>query len=359
MNDLWLKDFEKKFGKGVLRDGTEITKPQYRGTGSLALDIALGGGWGQGRVVQLMGIEGSGKTLLFDLAAIEAQRVEKKHSCIFDFEGTYDINRFIDLGGDPTMLKIISHETIDPMLFLDTAFDIEKYMLTTSADYACYCFDSTGACITSGEFSKKMEEGQDAQAPFLTAKCMSEGLKITGGLVLRNETKPTVFFVSQGRDNMNARSFRGIPVEDKQTGGRALEFYASQRVKVSRGDTYKGSIEALGLKDIEVGHVTKVKVKKNKMNGTQGRVAQFDVYNEGLFRGIDRVTELVTLGVYARTIERSGAWYTVFGTRVQGVEAVKDLLSKDAQVFEKLYSETSAALAVMMDGNKEDDDGEE
>lgn len=354
LRSVWMRDLSKRYGDKFIMPADEKEPVEYRSSGSLALDVALGGGWGKGGIVQLTGPEGGGKTLLFDMAAVEAQR-EGKRALIFDFEGTYDVERFKALGGDPTMLDYIGHENIDPMLFADTAFDIAKSILTKSDEYGVLCFDSTGAMITIAEYEKKMEKGQEAQSPFLTAKAISDGLKILVGMIRHNPARPTVFMVSQGRDNIGAMGFKGGPPPDKQTGGRALRYYASAVVQVRKGDRMKIDDELGG--EAEVGSVTRVTVKKNKCNGNQGRVAEFDVYYAGEVRGLDRISELAKLAVYAKVITRAGAWYTFETQRWQGLEAVKDALQDDT-LFNQVTALTKAALAAILEVDNENQESE-
>jgi recombination protein RecA len=362
----WAKGFVKEFGR-ALQSATNKKHRGYRGSGSMALDIALGGGWGRCVVVQLTGKEGSGKTLLADLAAIEAARVEKKRYLIFDFEATWDPQRFAQLGGDLSMVDYIGHENCKPMLLADIAFDMLKSVLVNTDQYAVVLFDSTAAMLPKAAYEKKMEQGQESSVPFVLAKVMSEGLTITTGLMASNPAEPTIFYVSQGRDKVDGSSFGKGPPPDKQTGGRALPFFASVRVDVRKGDVMRADVEELGLKDIEIGHVTKVIVKKNKLNGAQGRVAEFDWYNEGDFKGIDRVSELVKLARYAHTDGRSGSWYAIRQTpgverpaRVQGEAEFKALLRADVALYDDLQIRTQIALAKIMDATApvEVEDGE-
>lgn len=348
----WEKAFAKKFGETAL-PASKKRPHAYRGSGSLALDIALGGGWVKPSVVQLCGKEGGGKTLLFDLAAIEAQQVEKKKSIMFDFEGTYSVDRFIDLGGNPDMLTLIQHENCTPMLLQDIAFDMAKVLLLNSDEYACFGFDSTAAMVPRETYEKVEAESEQGR-PMLVAKTLSEWLPIFVGLSLRNPTHPTLFFVSQGRDNIGAASFRG-PAPDKQTGGRALPFHATTRVLVSKGDVYRADSDDTNVKDIEVGHVTKVKVLKQKGNAFQSRVAQFDLYTAGPVLGIDRVEELVTAGLYAKTILQEGSWFTVFDVRAQGRQKLKETLEQNAALFARLRIETRTKLIEMIGTDAENE----
>lgn len=356
----WRNMIAKKYGKDTIRSAETLSVREYRGSGSLALDVALGGGWGKRTIVQLTGLQSAGKTLLFDLAAICAQR-DGKRSLIFDFEGSYDKRRFISMGGDPSMLDVINHENTNrPMLFAEDAFDMAKIILPATDEYACIAFDSTGAMVSIHEYEKKMDKGQEANTPFLTASAITSGLKILVGMIARSPSAPTVFFVSQGRDNIGFNGFGYGPPPDKQTGGRALEFFASTRVKVSRGDIFKGDIIG-GEKDVEVGHVTKVKVNKNKCNNMQGRVAQFDLYHDGEFHGIDRVGELAKLAVFTRVIKQSGSWYDLPNKeRCQGFDALKKRLGEPGPnaLFHEIERATRTALAAVMDERREPNEEE-
>ncbi len=364
----WRREIEKKYGKGAIKTGAEIKPRGYRGTGSIALDVALGGGWGRRSIVQVCGKEGAGKTLLFDLAAIEAQRVEGLRSLIFDFEGTYDKKRFAALGGDLDLLDVIDHESVNrPMLFAEDAFDVCKALFKAESPHACICFDSTGAMVSIHQYEAKDEGGQAKQTMYSVARTMSEGLPVIGGTLFKAASEPTVFFVSQGRDNIGAATIRGIPPRDKQTGGRALPYYAITRINVSKGDVYKGDLTdddtGRAEKAVEVGHRTRVQVWKNKANRVQGRTAEFDVYHEGEVFGVDRVDELAQLAIYTRVIQQSGSWYvmpdidpiTVPGepardleTRVQGLGRVKEALC-DPVMFARVDLDTRNRLASMMD----------
>lgn len=363
-----MKDIQKEFGENVLRSASALVPRGYRGSGSLSLDIALGGGWGKRSFVRLQGKEGSGKTLLFDLAAVEAQKRENRKSIIFDFEGTYDPTRFIALGGDINMLHIVDHMSVkEPMLFAEAAFDMMKSVLVNSDDYACIAFDSTGAMVSRAEYETKMEYGQAKATPFYTSRCMADGLKIINGLVFKCASEPTVFFVSQGRDNINGASFKGMPPADKQTGGRALPYYASTIAEVRKGEIVKADVtdDVTGQsdKDVEIGHATLVKIKKNKLNGVQNRTGEFLCYTLGGVVGIDRLSELAQLAVYTRVVRQAGSWFDMEHDgavliHAQGKDKLKEALRAE-RIFNIVDEQTRAALAKMMDNNASPADDEE
>lgn len=372
MSDIpkWLKEIQKEFGEDVLRTARSLEPRGYRGSGSLSLDIALGGGWGRRSFARLQGREGSGKTLLFDLAALEAQLRENKKSIIFDFEGTYDPARFVSLGGNINMMHIVDHSSVkEAMLFGEAAFDILKSVLVNSDDYACIGFDSTGAMVSRAEFEAKMEYGQGKATPFYTSRVMADGLKIVNGLIFKCPSEPTVFFVSQGRDNIAGASFKGMPPADKQTGGRALPFYASTIVEVRKGEIVKADVSddetGQADRDVEIGHATIAKVKKNKLNGVQNRTAEFMCYTLGGVVGIDRYAELASLAIYTKVIKQSGSWFEMsnesVNIRVQGMAKLVEAL-RVAETFHIVDIQTRATLAKMMDKNAvqaDDDESEE
>lgn len=360
MTDQWRKEIEKKYGRGAIKSGSDIKPRQYRGTGSIALDVALGSGWPRRAIVQLCGKESSGKTLLFDMAAIEAQRVEGLRSLIFDFEGTYDKKRFSALGGDLSMLDVIDHESVNrPMLFSEDAFDVCKALFKAESPHACICFDSTGAMVSIHQYEAKLE-GQEKQTMYSNARVMSDGLPVIGGTLFKSPSEPTIFFISQGRDNFGATAIRGIPPRDKQTGGRALPFYAITRVNVSKSDVFKGDLSddetGQDEKGVEVGHKTRVQVWKNKANHVQGRTAEFDVYTEGEAIGVDRIDELAQLAIYTRVVQQAGSWYEIPDLsgecrepqRFQGITKLKESLA-DQELFKLIDVATRAKLAQMMD----------
>lgn len=360
----------KQFGEGAMRKGTDVKPIAYRRSGSYALDLALGGGWPKGRVIDVLGKEGHGKTLVVELAIIAAQRYENLRSVIFDLEGTWDKQRFVALGGDLKMLDVVTAANVEdrnmPLLFGETAFDMAKLILRYSNTHAIVAFDSTGAMVSKAEYEAK-EETMEKATMTHTARLMSEGLRIVvgSGLLARSANLMNMFFISQSRDNIGARAVRGLPPPDKATGGRALRFYGSVRIEVSKGETYKGDVEdeVSGRKEtnVEVAHVTKVRVRKNKCNHFQGRVAEFNLYTEGDVKGIDPVDELFKLAQYCNVIRRGGKFYNLPDgiPRVEGKDAMLELLRTDQVVFDLIEHATQKQLAVMMDNTAQPETEEE
>jgi recombination protein RecA len=352
---------EKAFGKGVLVPASQLKPREYRSSGSIALDIALGGGWGKSTIIDVIGKQSAGKTLLFEMAAVEAQRTENKPSVLFDFEGTHDPKRFKALGGDPAGLLLVRAENfsveVGPM-FLEWAADMLKLQLR-AVTFACIGMDSTAAMVSKAEFDIKESKGEEASTMAYTARGMASVLRqlVGTGLVARSDA--SLFFMSQMRDNIGGRTFKGQPPADKRTGGRALPFFAASQVEVIRGDTFKADVEndnGYVEKDTEVGHETKVRVRKNKNNAKQGRVCSFKLYSEGSVVGLDRYDELAQLAILTQVVVKSGSWMTfpegfiVNGlTRMQGgKDKLRDLLEGDPGFFGALSGLTRQALDLQM-----------
>ena len=341
--DTLLRQMVEEFGVGAVIPASEMKQREYRSSGSISLDLALGGGWSKGIVVDAVGKQSSGKTLLFDLAAIAAQQNEKRPSVLFDFEHVYDTPRFEMLGGDPKKLHIVRADDFETeLLFVEHCTMMLKVMLRTG-EYACIGLDSTAAMVSKAEF-EIMEKDEESTTVAYTARAMSSLLRQVVGTGLLARSGTTLFIMSQMRDNFRARAIRGIPPPDQRTGGRALPHYASVQVEVTRGETIKGNTPE--EKQVEYGHETKVRVRKNKCNGRQGRVAMFEIYTEGEVRGLDRATELVRLGALVGVIERKGKFYYFDNRqrRCDGFDKAVQCIREDESLFQAVWDQTVAKI---------------
>lgn len=347
-----LAEFDKLFGEGALRPASTLKAREYRGSGSIALDVALGGGYGKGTVVDTIGRQSAGKTLAFEMAAVTAQRVENAPSVLFDFEGTFDPRRFKMLGGDPDRLALVRAENFGDKIegmFLEWCTDMLKVMLHKKM-FACIGMDSTAAMTTYAEYKIKEEKGEEKQTVAYTARGIASLLRLCIGSGLLQRSDSTLFFISQMRDNIGGRGFKGQPPADKRTGGRALPFFAATQLEISRGDLFKADVQQESgyiEKDVEVGHETKVRVRKNKNNAKQGRVATFDLYSEGEVIGIDRTEELAKLAVLTGVVEKIGTYYNIDGNRVaHGKDDLTSYLRSNSEIAAGVEIRTRQSLDV-------------
>ena len=286
-----LAQIEKNFGKNAimnLGDDSINVDVETISTGSLGLDIALGiGGLPKGRIIEIFGPESSGKTTLTLQTIAECQKAGGK--CAFiDAEHALDPIYAKKLGVDIDTLMVSQPDHGEQALEITD-------MLVRSGAVDLIVIDSVAALTPKAEIEGEMGDSHMG----LQARLMSQALrKITGNAKRSN---CMVIFINQIR--MKIGVMFGSP--ETTTGGNALKFYASVRLDIRRVGQIKDKEEILG-------NETKVKVIKNKM-APPFRQTQFDImYGEG----INRLGEIIDLGVDIGAVGKAGAWYSYNGTKI-------------------------------------------
>jgi recombination protein RecA len=237
-----LAQIERQFGRGsVMRLGEETRAPmEVIPTGSIALDIALGiGGLPRGRVVEIYGPEGSGKTTLALQAVANAQK-GGGIAAFVDAEHALDPEYAKNLGVDTDALLVSQPDTGEQALEIAD-------MLIRSGAIDVIVIDSVAALVPRAEIEGEMGDSHVG----LQARLMSQALRKLAGAL--NQTKTTAIFINQLREKVGVMF--GSP--ETTSGGRALKFYASVRLDVRRIETLKDGTEAVGSR-------TRIKVVKNK-----------------------------------------------------------------------------------------------
>ncbi|MDL4818105.1 recombinase RecA [Actinomadura opuntiae] len=316
-----LAQIERQFGKGsVMRMGEEARAPvEVIPTGAISLDIALGiGGLPRGRVVEVYGPEGSGKT---SIALHAVASVQKKGgiAAFVDAEHALDPEYASKLGVDIDALLVSQPDTGEQALEITD-------MLIRSGAIDVVVIDSVAALVPRAEIEGEMGDSHVG----LQARLMSQALrKLTGAI---NQTKTTAIFINQLREKVGVMF--GSP--ETTTGGRALKFYASVRLDVRRIETLKDGTEA-------VGNRVRVKVVKNKM-APPFRVADFDLlYGQG----ISREGGLIDLGVEHGFVRKSGAWYTYDGDQLgQGKENARNFLKANPDMADGIEKKIKEKLGI-------------
>src|SRR5512132_2307967 len=316
-----LSQIEKQFGKGSIMkmDDAAIKDIEVVSTGSLGLDIALGvGGLPRGRVVEIYGPESSGKTTLTLQVVAEMQKLGG--TCAFiDAEHALDIQYAQKLGVNLQELLISQPDTGEQALEIVDA-------LVRSASVDLVVIDSVAALTPKAEIEGEMGDS----LPGLQARLMSQALrKLTGTI---KKTNTMVIFINQIR--MKIGVMFGSP--ETTTGGNALKFYASARLDIRRTGTIKKGEEAIG-------NETKVKVVKNKV-ASPFKTAEFDI----LFgEGISREGEIIDMGVNARVIEKSGAWYAYNGEKIgQGRDNSREFLRENPELAREIENKVRESLEI-------------
>ena len=321
-----LAQIEKQFGKGSimrLGEGEVIEDIQVVSTGSLGLDIALGvGGLPRGRVVEIYGPESSGKTTLTLQVIAEMQKIGG--TCAFiDAEHALDIQYAQKLGVNLQDLLISQPDTGEQALEIVDA-------LVRSGSIDLIVIDSVAALTPKAELEGEMGDS----LPGLQARLMSQALrKLTGTI---KKTNTMVIFINQIR--MKIGVMFGNP--ETTTGGNALKFYASVRLDIRRTGNIKRGEEVIGSE-------TKVKVVKNKV-APPFKTAEFDIlYGEG----ISREGEIIDMGVEARILDKSGAWYAYNGEKIgQGKDNAREFLRENADAAREIENKVRESMGIPLQG---------
>jgi len=319
-----LAQIEKQFGKGSimrLGEGEVIDDIQVVSTGSLGLDIALGvGGLPRGRVIEIYGPESSGKTTLTLQVVAEMQKLGGV--CAFiDAEHALDVQYAQKLGVNLQDLLISQPDTGEQALEIVDA-------LVRSGSVDLIIVDSVAALTPKAELEGEMGDA----LPGLQARLMSQALrKLTANI---KKTNCTVIFINQIR--MKIGVMFGSP--ETTTGGNALKFYASVRLDIRRTGSIKRGEEI-------VGNETKVKVVKNKVS-PPFKTAEFDIlYGEG----ISREGEIIDLGVTAKVVDKSGAWYAYNGEKIgQGKDNAREFLRENGDLACEIENKIRESLGISL-----------
>src|SRR5436189_2624003 len=288
-------------------------------TGALSLDLALGiGGVPRGRIVEIFGPESSGKTTLVYHVIAEAQKLGGV--CAFiDAEHAMDPLYARNLGVDIDELLVSQPD------FGEQALEVAD-MLVRSGAVDVVAIDSVAALTPRAELEGQMGD----QTVGVQARMMSQAMrKLAGNL---NRTQTLCVFVNQIREKVGVMF--GSP--ETQPGGRALKFYASQRLDIRRIETLKDGTEA-------VGNRVKVKVVKNKV-AAPFRIAEFDIE---FGRGISSAGCLLDLGLENDVIRKSGSFFSYGDERIgQGRNNAKAYLDDHPEVAREVEERIYEALGI-------------
>jgi len=316
---LAMEQIEKQFGNGAIMKLGESHRANVEliPSGALSIDLALGGGYPKGRIIEIYGPESSGKTTLTLHAIAEVQR-SGGTAAFIDAEHALDPVYAKKLGVDTSNLLISQPDNGEQALEI-----VETLVRSNAVDLIVV--DSVAALVPQAEIEGEMGDSHMG----LQARLMSQALRKLTGII--NKSKATIIFINQIR--MKIGVMFGNP--ETTTGGNALKFYASVRLDIRRTGQIKVGEEVIGNR-------TKVKVVKNKI-APPFRQAEFDImYNEGISTSGD----VLDLAVQHNIVGKSGAWFDYHDSKIgQGREAAKVYLKEHADVMDEIDKQVREKVA--------------
>ncbi len=334
-----MQQIERTYGKGsIMRfgDGNAATGIEAISTGSLALDLALGvGGLPRGRIIEIYGPESSGKTTLALHVIAEAQRQGGR--CAFiDAEHALDPVYARNLGVQIDNLLVSQPDTGEDALEICE-------MLVRSAAISVVVIDSVAALVPKAEIEGDMGDSHVG----LQARLMSQALRKLTGVIAK--TNAVVIFINQLREMVGIAY--GNP--ETTTGGKALKFYASIRLGISRGEPIKEGSNIIGYR-------TKIKVVKNKVAPPFKTCLVDMMFGEG----VSRSAGLLDIAIERDIIKKSGSWFSYQDQRIaQGRENTRLYLNEHPEILDEIEdmvrSEFQAGNINVPEAPEEADDEDE
>ena len=312
--EIAIGQIEKQFGQGSimrLGEAQQHMSVEIIPTGSLALDIALGGGIPRGRITEIFGPEMAGKSTVAMHVVREAQKTGGLAAYI-DVEHAMDPTFAAAFGINIDELLVSQPDTGEQALEICEA-------LVRSNAVDIIVIDSVAALVPRAEIEGEMGDS----LPGLQARLMSQALrKLTGAI---SRSRSAVVFINQLREKI------GIVFGNPETtpGGRALKFYSSVRIDLRRSESIKQSGTVIGNR-------VKAKIVKNKI-APPFRTAEFDIIFSGPYVGISREGDIIDLATDLEIIKKQGAFYSYGDQKMgQGREQAKDYLREHPDLAKEL-----------------------
>ena len=325
-----LKNIEKQFGKwAIMRmwENANVWLVNTIHSGSYVLDLIIGGGYPEGRIVEIYGPESSGKTTIALHAIAEVQK-------------RWEVAAFIDAEHalDPNYARTLWVDTEN--LFLSQPDHGEQALqiaeeLAKSGAVKLIVIDSVAAMVPRAEVEWDMGDSYMG----LQARMMSQGLRKLTSVLAKSGT--ICIFINQIR--MKIGVMFGNP--ETTTGGNALKFFSSQRIEIRKWDKIMDDKE-------QVGYLAKIKVAKNKIFAPF-KTAELPVRWK---MGYDRIADLVEAATILKIAVRSWAFYTIGNQKVQGKEKLVQLLETDEKLRNTIEKDIQNKIKEMRMGKKVLDD---
>ncbi len=309
-----IEEIKQRFGEGAIMKLREAAPMNVEviPTGSVSVDMALGvGGVPKGRVIEIFGVESSGKTTLALHIIAESQK-RGGVAAFIDAEHALDPDYAKKIGVNVDDLLISQPDSGEQALqILET--------LVRSGEVDVVVVDSVAALTPKNEIAGEMGEFQIG----LQARLMSAALRKLSAVV--SKTKTAVIFLNQIR--MKIGVMFGNP--ETTPGGLALKFYASVRIELRRAAQIKKGEEIVGSR-------IRAKIVKNKV-APPFKTCEFDIYyNEGISASIDLLNAAIKNGI----VEKAGSWLQFGSVKLgQGQDGAKIFLAENSEIAKKIREE--------------------
>lgn len=327
-----MKKINSKLGEGTIILGSEMEKVERPrcASGSVTLDIALGGGWPLNQWNEIIGYESAGKTLVALKTVAANQARDKDWTCVwFDAERSWDARWAKTLGVDDKRVIVMTDNGMESVY--GTTID---FLATRKVD--CIVVDSLPALVPEREDDNAMGEMAPGLGALLTGQFFRKQQHATKRSLTAYERPVLGLMINQWREKI------GVMYGDPRTtpGGRGKNFFFVVRVEIKRDDWIEEG-------DFRVGQTIKAHCIKNKTAPPQ-RTAVFDFYfsDAGEFQAgdYDKAKEIVAVGLMHKLIGRAGAFYSYGGQKWQGRQAILDALRGQPELLTALEAEVMTLL---------------
>lgn len=319
--DQAISQVEREFGKGAIMRfaSDDIVPVEAIPTGALSLDLALGvGGVPRGRIIEIFGHEGTGKTTLALHIVAEAQKMGGT-AVFIDVEHALDTTYARNIGVNMENLLIAQPDAGEQALEI-----VETLIRSGAIDIVVV--DSVAALTPQAEIEGEMGDAHVGLLPRLMSKALR---KLSG---VTNKSRTCVIFTNQIRQKIGIMF--GNP--DTTPGGLALKFHASVRLELRRGSQIKDGTEILGSG-------VRVKVVKNKV-APPFKEAEYDVT---FGQGISKEGNLLDIAVEKEFIQKSGSWFSYNTERIgQGRTNAKKYLEDNPEIAAEIEAKIREVLSL-------------
>lgn len=321
-----LVDINKKFGNDTIVLGSDITEFGKRfTTGSVALDVALGGGWPANQWHEVIGEASNGKTALALKTIASNQQKNPEFTAVWVAAEEW-VPEYAELCGvDTSRVYVVSTN------IMEEAYEA-VIRLAESRTVDCIIIDSIPALVPSAEDDKEMEEATVGRGALLTNKFFRKVGKATKRSLTQPERPFLGIIINQWRSKI------GVMYGDPRTtpGGQGKDYSYFTRVEVKRDDWIEAGT---GVEKRRVGQSIKFRIIKNK-SAAPSQVAMVDFYfaNGGLLDAgdFDFAKEILSIGILNKVITRAGAYYRYADRQWQGSDAMLKSIREEIELKETL-----------------------